>query len=162
LISGHSPPAVVVALEISKLGHTVYIDASHKRLKAEMQHTRGRPIKFIKQRPDISIWTKADDKLRAIIEIKKAWSSVFVKSDARKIEKYLMSNNSAKTGYILVYSETKDAKNGKNRLNVLEQRFNAWAGKISAKSSWSLIWSIQREAQGEEWAWGFCLLRYMR
>jgi hypothetical protein len=31
----------------------------------------GSGIKWMKQRPDISIWTKNDDKLRAIFEIKK-------------------------------------------------------------------------------------------
>jgi hypothetical protein len=83
----HGPESffqTVVALEIKELGYYVWIDASHKKLRDGAKKEIGQPDKNGLQRPDISVWFKTSDKLRAAIEIKRAWSLGPIYKDAKK------------------------------------------------------------------------------
>ena len=152
----HGPESflqTVVATELAH-DHWVYVDTSTKRVRVDMKRGPGRPTDDLRKRLDISIWNKSDNRLRAIIEIKRSWTVAPVKKDAVKIEKYLKSKQRPRAGYILAYSEAK--KNGQlDRVEFLEQRFAKWQKALA----WKRIHSIFGTKGDDEWAWGFCLFR---
>jgi hypothetical protein len=146
----------VVDQEIAKMGYWVFLDTSIQKVLAELKPSPGPALKIRRQRPDISIWNKTkkngDYRLRAIIEIKRAWNSHTINGDAKKIEIHLRHKRSAGSGYILAYG---DARPGRlvDPEKQLQKRFKKWA----ARRSWSLIGLDIRKAADS--ARGFCLLR---
>ena len=60
-------------------------------------------------------------RLRAAIEIKRAWNFNTIQSDAIKMERYLSHQHAAKTGYVLAYSEATKKRSGR-----LRKRFDEW------------------------------------
>lgn len=142
----------MVAQEISKAGYSVYMGASLKKAKMDFSMTwPGRPPNNSRQRPDISVWHKADDTLRAIIEIKRAWSIEPLQRDAFKIFKCLSQKGAPKCGYILVYSEA----SGGRRLTKLDNKFYSWAETLS----WKLLDVRSGISDSPDCAWGFALMR---
>jgi len=129
-----------------------------KEDQKDMKQGRGRLSFHSGKRPDISVWNKSSMTIRAIIEIKKASSLAPVSADAEKIMRLLKLNQSAKLGYVLVYSEAK-AKGELERKQRLLARFDEWTQKLS-----SYGWKIAGHRIGtkgdDEWAWGVLLLRY--
>jgi hypothetical protein len=125
---------VFVALELhSKLGNSVYMDTSVKKTQRDEENPRrGRPPNNIRQRPDISVWYRSSDTLRAIIEAKLTFSGHVgrIQDDATKVET-LVKQKRAGSGYLLVYSEA----NGDEREQELQDRFRHWATEID----WSLL-----------------------
>jgi hypothetical protein len=152
----HGPESflqIELARKIAKLGHAVYIDASIKKVRSDLgSRGRGRPSKNSTQRFDISVWHKADVSLRAAIEIKRAHAFESVKRDARRLVRYLRQKKSAKTAYILVYSEAK----GKKARETLIRRFRNWAVRLS----WKLVGARVTHPRGYDWAWGVAVLRH--
>jgi hypothetical protein len=146
---------VLVAQRIATLEHQVYIDTSLKKIVQDIgRRHRGRPSTNIRQRPDISVWFKTSDTLRAVIEIKRAWQFRPVRLDAMKLTKYLRQKGAAGTGYLLVYSEI----NGQRRRVKLRNRFEKWANRLS----WTLVGHIVRTSHVDtDWAWGFALMRFV-
>lgn len=150
----HGPESffhISIARAIASSGHAVYIDTSIKKLKSELERGPGRPAANSRQRPDISVWLKSSDRLRAVIEIKRSWSVGPIRRDAQKIQKYLAQKQAPRAGYIVVYSEAK----GDQREDKLIQRFRDWAGKIK----WKLCGFETSTSGDPEWAWGIALLR---
>jgi hypothetical protein len=92
----------IIALQIGTLGYSVYVDASLKKIAKDVNRSqRGGPSTNARQRPDISVWTKADNNLMAVIEVKMAWSPDAVSRDGRKLAKYMRQKAAAKMGYII-------------------------------------------------------------
>ena len=155
----HGPESflqTVVSQELQKTGHVIYIDTSIKNLLKEIERGPGRPAKYERQRPDISVWHKGLETLRAAIEIKRAMNFNTIRADAKKIERYLANKNAAKTGYVLAYSEV--TRKHSNRLKI---RFCEWKKKLGAK--WTLVGShVDRSDEDPNWVWGIVLLRYDR
>ena len=127
----HAPESflqMTVAMELrKKTKNCIYVDASHNKIKADQDERRlGRPPGNEHERPDISVWFKTSNELRAIIEIKLAYRFAGVNSDATKIRKILRHKQSA-LGYLLVYSE-------EYKLETLKQRFRKWKDRLDRKS----------------------------
>jgi hypothetical protein len=152
----HGPESflqVAIALALRRSGNFVYIDASIKKAERDKESARrGRPPGNLKQRPDISVWFKATDRLRAIIETKLAtWGDLQpVGRDAKKIERLMKQKHSA-CGYLMVYSEAR----GKKRMNKLKKRFRRWSKELG----WKLIHATTSTSGNPDWAWGFGLFR---
>jgi hypothetical protein len=119
----HGPESflqVMVALQITKkTRHTVYVDTSMSRIQKEIGKGPGQPAKNVGQRPDLSVWSKASDTLRAIIEIKRSNSLIPIRADVKKMERWLGQKKAPNTAYVLAYSEAikkrpyqKDLRNG--------------------------------------------------
>jgi len=152
----HGPESflqVSIAQHVHKAtNHAVYIDCSIKKIRSDMDCGSGRPPANGSERPDISVWHKSDNSLRAGIEIKRAYHCAPVKKDARRLTRWLSHESGPRAGYVLVYSESK----GRNCIRTLERRFEAWSDDIG----WSLKGSaIDRDQDEEGWTWGVCLLR---
>jgi hypothetical protein len=153
----HGPESflqVVLAQELARTGHLIYIDMSIRRILREIGREAGRPAKFELQRPDISVWHRNNETLRAAIEIKRTANFDFVRSDANKIERYLWSERAARTGYILVYTIY-------NKDKPLQKRFEHWKAKLGEK--WRLVGTyIDQDEDDSDWIWGVVLLRFSR
>jgi hypothetical protein len=153
----HGPESFViceVANEIvKKANFSVFIEVSPKKILFEREEKlRGRRPANYGQRFDIVVWHKSRNDIRAIVEIKRAWSVANLSSDREKILKYMASNKFVKAGYLLAYTEAK----GKKRGDTLKNRFNYWANALAC----SLVGSfIDQEGDGQ-WGWAvglFCL-----
>jgi len=76
----HGPESFLmcaIANQVTKKGgFWVFVEASPKKIREERDDgpPRGRPSKSLGQRFDIVVWTKASSDVRAIIEVKRAWS----------------------------------------------------------------------------------------
>lgn len=107
----HGPESFIeyaVARAVGKQGFTVFPEASPKKIMNERDHRpRGRPRKNLGQRFDIVVWLKASDQVRAILEIKRAWSIADLRSDREKVATFLQRNNFVRAGYLLIYTEAK-------------------------------------------------------
>lgn len=106
----HGPESFMVssvARLIGKQGDfSVYLDASPKKIQKELEeHRRGRPRKNQGKRFDIVVWRRASDRLRAILEVKRAWSITGLRADRKKMAEFLSSKNYDIAGYLLVYTE---------------------------------------------------------
>jgi hypothetical protein len=156
----HAPESfiqVVVALELSRLGHGAYIDASHKKLHTGIKRGPGRPMKRTGQRPDISIWDGSGETIRAYVEIKKAGHAVdlppSVRKDAKKIEALLKSPKAAQAGYLLVYIQAST----KRKIEPLKERFERWARVLR---TWELAGCVEGK-NCEAWVRATGLFRYI-
>jgi hypothetical protein len=152
----HGPESFLQTVVAQEVGRefTVYVDASKKKVLRDMASERGRPRLDLRERPDISVWSKTTGRLRAIVEIKRAYNRAPLKQDAVKVERHLCASRGANTGYMLVYSEAK-AWARMDRLEFLERRFSNWSQNLS----WRCVGMEFGTAGDEQWAWGFCLLR---
>jgi hypothetical protein len=152
----HGPESflqVVVAQGVAKTaGNVVYIDTSMERMVTERGRGPGRPAANSRQRPDISVWNKASETLRAIIEIKRTVSLGPILADAAKMNRWLRQANSPGAAYILAYSEASGGK----RTATMKKRFNNW----QTKSGWRKVgWVVHDDPDDPMWAWGIVLLR---
>lgn len=131
---GHAPELFLqseVARAIFGAGFSVYVDASVSKTKLDMKKAPGRPTKDKKKRFDISVWNKSDNTLRAVVEIKRTYFIGALKSDAKKIVNYLRQKGSAKTGYLLVYTDC-DGKKDIDSRQKLNERLEQWAELLKA------------------------------
>ena len=109
----------------------------------------GRPPKNKNHRFDIIIWSKATDKIRAIIEIKRAYQIGALAPDAAKIRQYASATNSDSfAGYILFYSVSK------SRIKLTE-RIQKSAGSLNATIVGSYISDLREK---DKWEWSMALL----
>src|SRR5579884_710646 len=156
----HGPESylqTIVAQELSKSGHNIYMDTSIKKILKEVKRGPGRPATYERQRPDISVWHKDDlETLRAAIEVKRAMNFDTIRQDAKKIERYLSHKKAAKTGYVLCYSEAT-----RRHADLLGSRFQRWVKTLGPK--WSLACNhIDPSKDDANRVWGVALLRYDR
>lgn len=139
----------VAGMIAKKANFYVFIEASPKRIREEREEQlRGRPPANHGQRFDIVVWKKSKNDIRAIIEVKRAWSIADLRGDRKKISKYLASNKFVNTGYLLAYTEAK----GKRREITLNNRLLRWANTLQCNLAGSFI---DKKGDGEcGWAVG--------
>jgi hypothetical protein len=113
---GHAPEyfiTVGVGRAIHKeTGADIHMDASLKRIYKQRKEwgepsILGRPPSYLSNRPDISVWFKASDKIRAAIEIKRAVGIAPVKNDIARLRRIVGKRHGPKLGYAICYSEAK-------------------------------------------------------
>jgi hypothetical protein len=151
----HGPESFLqhaIAIKIHKQeNYCVYPEASPKKIMKERDDPlRGRPPKNLDQRFDLVVWDKSTDNLRAILEIKRAWSIADLKGDREKIETYIKQNKFVKNGYLVAYSEAKSSETLKNRLMH-------WANRLNC----NLVNSHISPSDGE-WVWAIGLLKIIK
>jgi hypothetical protein len=93
----HGPESFImceVAYMIAKKADfSVFIEASPKKILSEREEKlRGRRPANHGQRFDIVVWHKSRNDIRAIIEVKRAWSIANLRGDSEKIIKYMASH----------------------------------------------------------------------
>jgi len=147
----HAPESflqVCVARGVCKAtGNAVYIDASMRKIANEKGRGPGRPAANAGKRPDISVWFKNSDALRAIIEIKCTHLLDHIKKDVAKMEAWLRQAGPPGAAYILAYSEAMSNKS--EPISVLNKRFDRWQNE----TGWRRIGSkVQRSSEDPEWA----------
>ena len=89
-----------------KGGYRVYIDPSSERVRGSLANSyRGRtPMK--RSRFDLVFWLKTRDEVKAVLEIKRAWTKKPIEDDINKVTQFLgkkISENAA--GYVLHYTD---------------------------------------------------------
>jgi hypothetical protein len=152
----HGPESFLqhaVAIKVREEGFWVYPEASPKKIRKDQDvRPRGRPPRNPDKRFDLVVWQKASNKIRAILEIKRAWSISDLKGDREKIERFLkFKNNEYVAGYLLAYTEA----DGNKRGDTLSKRLNDWAQKLNC----ALV-GLHKDAQGDgEWGWAIGLFR---
>jgi hypothetical protein len=137
----HGPESFImctVANEVArKANFAVFIEASPKKILEERdEKLRGRPPANHKQRFDIVVWQKAKNNIRAIVEVKRAYSITGLRKDREKISNYMASSAFVSTGYLLAYTE---AKVKKKRENTLKNRLRNWASELSCVLTSSFV-----------------------
>lgn len=152
----HGPESflqVVIAQGLAKtIENAVYIDTSMGQMEDEKGRGPGRPAADDGRRPDLSVWYKTSDRLRAVIEIKRTTALRPIAADAKKIEGWLTHRNALTVGYILGYSEAK----GKKRTTTLEKRFDKWEAETGWQRRGSVVYD---DPDDPEWGWGVVLIR---
>ena len=152
----HGPESFIMCTVASKVAQkanfAVFIEASPKKILEERdEKLRGRPPANHKQRFDIVVWQKSTNNIRAIVEVKRAWSIANLRGDRKKISKYMDSKDFVSTGYLLAYTEAK----GKKRENTLKNRLRNWGSELSCVLTGSFI-----DGKGDgEWGWAVGLFR---
>jgi len=136
-----------------KTGHTVYVDASTKKtLRDHSEGGRGRPAANLGERPDITVWNRSANTLRAAIELKRTMNFAPVAKDADRLMKSLKGDRGPKSAYMVVYVEAKSAQTVKKRLTM-------WPKKLG----WRLLqYKVDNQVNGERdepWHWGIGLMR---
>jgi hypothetical protein len=145
----------VIAEHIAELKHWVYLDCSiRKIIEYDMGRRRGRPAFNERQRPDISVWYKSRDAIRAVVEIKRAFDVGPVRQDAQKLDRILSAAKGPAAGYLLVYSEAMTKKPG----DTLNRRFTNWQKAIGWKTIQQHVREVE-DAEAECAAWGLVLFR---
>jgi hypothetical protein len=154
----HGPESFLMCSVASKVaqkgGFSVFVEASPKKiLKERDEQRRGRPSANLGQRFDIVVWQKSSCDIRAIIEVKRAWSIADLRDDRKKIANYMSSNVFVRAGYLLAYTEA----NGKNRQTKITDRFTNWCSELSCELACSFI-----DGKGDgEWGWAAGLFRLL-
>jgi len=150
----HGPESFLqhlIAIKINKQeGFYVYPEAWPKKIMKERDyHSRGRPPRNLDQRFDLVVWNKSSDNLRAILEIKRAWSISDLRDDREKIGTYIRQNKFVKTGYLVAYTEAK-------RSETLLNRLISWANRLNC----DLVESHIGPSEGE-WVWAVGLFKLL-
>lgn len=156
----HAPEfflTVHVARGIGRRNWEVWCDASPRKIvEANTAVRQGRQPLNKNHRFDIVVWHKSEDTVKALIEVKKAWSIATLKADVRKLRKQSrMKKAAAKAGYLLVYSEAKHKRHERIGRDAVLKRFKRWSKELRTR----LAGTRQYAPREEKWAWGFALLR---
>jgi hypothetical protein len=152
----HGPESYIMCIVANKIGkkadYSVFIEASPKKILSEREEKlRGRRPSNYGQRFDIVVWNKSRNDIRAIIEIKRAWSMANLSGDREKILKYMKSNKFVKAGYLLAYTEAKGLRRG----DTLNNRLDHWAQGLNCR----LVGSFIDEKGDGQWGWAVGLFR---
>jgi hypothetical protein len=151
----------------SKAGFIVFPEASPRKILEEKnERPKGRPASNLGQRFDIVVWYKAKNDVRAVVEIKRAWTVSDLRSDRDKVEKFVKANNRGNgTGYLLVYTEAKGRSRAadlsekvkrQRRRDTLEKRLADWERKLARTH---LVGSVIDDRGDGTWGWAFGLFR---
>ena len=103
-----------------------------------------------RSRFDLVFWFKTKDEVKAVLEIKRAWTKKPIEDDINKVTQFLskrISGNAA--GYVLHYTDCK-----KNDEKQIKKRFNT----INGISGSELVDSRIGGLEGQH-SWGFALYR---
>lgn len=125
----HGPEAILTCFtgkHIShKTGMAVCIDFSPKRIEAEKEKKKkGRKPRDFRRRFDMVVWHKTSLNVRAIIEVKRAYNRTTLRSDRKKLSRYISKNDCV--AYLLAYTEAK----GSRRAETLESRRKRWPKEL--------------------------------
>jgi hypothetical protein len=152
----HAPEYFIttsVARSIAKQKYYVYMDVPLKDIyKREYLDKRGLKSKIAGIRPDISVWNKEENSIRACIEIKKEYSISELKEDIERLNKIMkLKTFDCHESYLVVYSD--DAKSESTYLN----RYENWAQHFK--------WVVEdkfvcRESDEDGYFWSFCVLKH--
>lgn len=132
-------------------GCCVFPEASPKKIKKEINAPpkRGPIPKSDSQRFDIVVWQKKLSIVRAIIEVKRAYTIKPLQDDKKKIQDYMKKNPKlVKNGYLLVYTVAK-------RINTLPNTLSRWAEQLKC----TLVGSHIGEDETGEWRWAVGLFK---
>ena len=164
----HAPEFFLTTMVARELGrgvmkYWVYLDASPKKIKDEMEHVSpGQPAKNNQFRFDLVVWWK-NNLPRAVIEVKRAWAIAPLLKDKKKIIGFLKQKQAkgAKRGYLLVYSEAREKKGKKGSgKNTLCNRFNNFATQLKAELAGAPhIETPLNNHWEEKYSWGIALYR---
>ena len=89
-----------------KAGHSVYVDASPKKIWEGAASAGKKPPKNLLQRFDLVFWLKSEDRVKAIVEIKETWGKKPVMDDIDKVSEYLKTKDGQDIhGYVLYYTD---------------------------------------------------------
>lgn len=154
----HGPESFLqhtIAINIcEKLGFRVYPEASPKKIMKERNvHKGGPPKKNLYQRFDLVVWDKSSNNLRAILEIKRAWTIGPLFADQEKIANFIKKNEYVKLGYLLAYTDGQ----GEKRKETLSNRLADWETRLDCK----LVDNYVDAHSDEEWGWSIGLFRLL-
>jgi hypothetical protein len=148
----HAPESFLqslIAQAIAKQGYFVYMDRSISKILTDHDNLKSATAgEGLTKRPDISVWLKTKNQLKAVIEIKRSWRSHPIKRDVARNRIILKSHYGPRSAYVLGYCERKSE-------NTLDQCFDNWAKATSTE----LVHKHIDNREHEKWRWGFCLLR---
>ena len=138
----------------------VFMDVSLKRIYSHRKSQgeasiRGKPPFYLSNRPDISVWYKSSPRVKAAIEIKKAYSLDPVKKDVARLRRIVGKPHGPKVGYVVAYSETKPRKS-KSTSDSLSARFDKWEKSTKTKL---IIKGLGKKSDDSGWWHGWCVLR---
>jgi hypothetical protein len=152
----HGPESFLmstIATEINrKTKSWVFLDASPKKIRREIKEPirRGRPLGNQGKRFDLVIWKKSTNKVRAVIEIKRAYTVGMLYSDRKKLSNYLSQENYPISAYLLAYTEAK----GTFRERTLIKRKNEWPSRLGCD-----IVCYAIDCKDDEFGWAVFLLK---
>lgn len=105
-----------------KTGFYVSVDASPKKIRKDADSISKRPPGNSAQRFDLVFWRKSKNQLKAIVEIKRAWSQRPVIKDVEKLSGFITKKDAGDaTGYVLYYTHDDTRDMG---AQVIADRFN--------------------------------------
>jgi hypothetical protein len=93
------------------------------------------------------VWLKASEEIKAIIEIKRAWSIRSLRGDRKKVATFLRQGQ-ARTGYLLAYTEAQGA-------TKLMKRLEYWAKYHKC----TLVGKHVDSQRYEKWQWAIGLFK---
>lgn len=140
-------------------GNAVFMDVSLKRIYShrKMQGepiVRGKPPEYLSIRPDISVWYKASERVRAAIEVKRAYNINPIQSDVQRMRRVVGQSYGPAVGYVIAYSEAKSLKS-KLGHETLSTRFDNWANATDTRMTAMKFGGPDDDG----WWWGWCILR---
>ncbi len=139
----------------SKTSHLVYTEASPAKIAQDRGGPgRGRPLSGLRQRFDLVVWRKSTDRLRAVAEVKRAWTFPYVDGDARKLEKFVRLKQAQCAGYLVLYSDV----GASARSETLAKRRNKWALALKRRG-WAMVGFREPTPATDRSRWCVCLFR---
>ena len=132
-------------------GYCVYIDSSPKKIREGLHKAYSGRTPMKGKRFDLVFWFKSKDEVKAILEIKRAWTKKPIECDIAKVTNFLRSAmaSNVRAGYVLHYTDCRS-----NRDNVITRNFEKLAGV-----SGCMLVDYCVEGSGEEHRWGFALYK---
>ena len=156
----HAPEyyiTVEVARSLADKKYRVYFDVPVGRIgKLDFGDGRISNSKSCLKRVDVSIFSKTDNSMRALLEIKKTNNFTNVESDFNKLKKISRLKSSPDIFYQLIYSDDS------NKRETYINRHKRWSddlGMILVKDD---VVPVRSDRDDQDFYWGFCLLRYQK
>ena len=89
------------------MGHCVYVDPSPKKIREWLDSPSNKGPKNLRQRFDLVFWFKSGkNRVKAIVEIKRAWEKNSVMDDIYKLWEYRKTEGDQDIdGYVLYYTD---------------------------------------------------------
>lgn len=165
----HAPESFLqnfVALHLARThDHSVYPECSPKKIREDLWGPiKGRKPNNQQQRFDVVVWWKTKAFVRAVIEIKRAYTTAPIQKDRQKISDYLKQAQAkdVRCGYLLVYSEAAQnlaQRKKSNGRSTLVARFKKWGPEIGAELVGYDVRTPRMTEDGKQWSWGVALYR---
>lgn len=136
--------------------YCIYIDCSPEKIKQDTTAGgRGKtPMK--NKRFDLVFWKKSEDKVKAVVEIKRACYPSLVVKDIEKVATFgKRKHPMANSGYVLYYSDCQiqEHRGGQDE-KLIEKRFKS----VKDQSESKIVVSCIEKAEDED-PWGFALYK---